>query len=807
MSKKWRTIGAALGAAAVGAAGTAYYWLLQRPLPQTSGEIRLKGLHHPVEIIRDKWGVPHIYAQNHLDLLFAQGFVHAQDRLWQMEFWRRIVSGRLSEILGSRSVAMDRWVRTLGFRRLAEKEIRQCDPLLLPELEAYVAGVNVVIAQGRFPVEFSILRFDPEPWQVVDLFGWSKMMAWQLSVNWQTEIARAQLIELLGAELAGELEEPYELPLVVPAHIDYSHIGSIALQKAQEAAEFIGPDALSGLGSNNWVVGGNLTNTGRPLLANDMHLLISTPSIWYENHLVCEREGLNVTGVSFAGIPYVVVGHNQNIAWAFTNGFPDVQDLYMERLRQSNGKTFYEYKEEWLEATTIQEQIKVRGAEPVIEEVVLTHHGPIINNLIQNYPQTDPVGETPLALCWTAYQPSEQLKAIRLMNMAQNCTEFHQATRYWTVPVQNMVYADTAGNIAYTFPGLVPIRTKGDGRVPVPGWTGEYEWTGFIPFEDLPHFVNPIDGYIVSANHRVVNESYPYLLGFDFSIKDRAVRIHELIQQSGQLTLERMKKMQFDTLSPTARAMVPFWRSLQLSEPDLAVVVQMMAEWDGNLAANSAPAAVHELFMRQLLQLTLGKKLDKLMMLYAGKGPTPILADTNQLGARSWEWLLRMMDNPNSHWFDQGQGENRDALMRQALRLVVDRLKKEQGANPADWSWGRLHQLTYRHPLGIVKPLDKLFNRASHPIGGDGTTVFATGLHYYDLAQGDLVGAPHRMVVDVGNWNNSVSMVVPGQSGQPGSKHYDDQADSFHNAQYHPMLYDRADVQSEAEEILWLRVG
>lgn len=805
MNRKWTTLGALVGAAAVGAAGSVYYWLLQRPLPQTSGELKVAGLDGRVEVIRDRWGVPHIYAQTMPDLLFAQGFVHAQDRLWQMEFWRRLVAGRLSEVMGARTVPVDRWVRTLGLRRVAEQEALRVDAAMRTQLDAYVAGVNAVIAQGRLPIEFSLLRYDPEPWQLADLFAWGKMMAWQLSVNWQTEIMRAQLIHLLGPELAAELEVAYDGPLNAPPGVDYGGIGSVALSKAEDASELIGPPPEAGLGSNNWVVGGSRTATGAPLLASDMHLNMALPAIWYENHLVCQPAGFNVTGVSFAGIPYVMCGHNEHVAWAFTNGFPDVQDLYIERLRREGSRVFYEYQGEWRRAEVRQEIIPVKGAEPVIEEVITTHHGPIINNMVR-YPAGEPLGEAPLALRWTAHEPDEQFRAIYLMNQARTCQELHQAARYWSVPVQNIVYADRAGNIGYTFPGRLPIRASGDGRVPVPGWTGEYEWTGYVPFAELPHYLNPAQDYIATANNRVVDDAYPYPLGYDFAIKDRAQRIHELIQAQPKIDIAAIKEMHYDVLSLTARTLRPLWDELTTDDPELMDVIALMQQWDGRLAADSAAAAVYQVFMRKLLRLVLGGRLGELMDYFAGKGPTPLLSETSQYGPRSWEWLLRLLNQPDSAWFAAAaNGQNpRAACVLAALRQTVDFLQAELGAAIDDWAWGKLHQLTFSHAMGSVRPLDKLFNRGPFPIGGDSTTVFATGVHYYDLANNPVVGPPNRMILDLSDWGNSLSMVAPGQSGQPGSKHYDDQVEAFFTQQYHPMLFARQDVEAQAEGVLWL---
>jgi len=471
MDKRQSAIAVALGAVA-GLVGAGYYWLVRRPLPQTKGTLRLPGLRAPVEIIRDRWGVPHIYAANTHDLMFAQGFAHAQDRLWQMDFQRRLVAGRLSEVLGQVSVPLDRWMRILGMRRVAEQGVNLLDGSLCAEVEAYVAGVNARIAQGRLPIEFTLLRYRPEPWTLADSLSWPKMMSWTLSVNWEAELLRAQLIARLGPERAAELEPDHlgEWPRVIPPGAEYAYtvlgtaalgeaaLGEAAQKRADAARPFTGPAASGGLGSNNWVLAGSRTTTGKPLLANDMHLGMGLPCIWYENHLV--GGGLNLGGITVPGVPGIVDGHNDHVAWGFTNGFPDVQDLYIERLRRTqDGRPQYEYNGEWLDAQVIREDIGVKGGQSVTEQVVITRHGPLINALSPDF-----AGEQPLALRWTSLEPDQMMRALHGMNRARNCVEFREALRHWAAPTQNTVYADTDGNIAYSFPGKVPVRAQGDGH-------------------------------------------------------------------------------------------------------------------------------------------------------------------------------------------------------------------------------------------------------------------------------------------------------------------------------------------------------
>jgi penicillin amidase len=397
------------------------------------------------------------------------------------------------------------------------------------------------------------------------------------------------------------------------------------------------------------------------------------------------------------------------------------------------------------------------------------------------------------------------IRALFGLVRARNCHEFREGLRLWTAPVQNVVYADTGGNIAYSFPGNVPIRAKGDGSVPVPGWTGEYEWTGFIPFEELPHLYNPSRGFVATANNRVAPDDYPYHLGLDCCTGNRAQRIVELIEAASEVDVAYIQQMQYDQISPIARTVGKYLGGLAVDDPELAPVVALMGEWDGTLDASSPAAAVHEVFCRRFIARTLSSKLGELATRYAGKGPTPVLAEGSLFGERSWEWLEWILDQPESHWFDQGNGETRDDLARLALRDTVDFLVGELGPDQEDWAWGRLHTLTYGHVMGRVKPLDRILNRGPFPIGGDGTTIYASHTTWHDLSSEVVVGPPFRFIADLGDLRNSLGMLVPGQSGQPGSKHYDDQIDAWFRGEYHPMLWDREDVEAGAEAILRMR--
>jgi penicillin G amidase len=763
--------------------------------PQKSGQTSLLGLNHPVNIYRDAWGVPHIYAEDLSDLMFAQGYVHAQDRLWQMEFNRRLVAGRLSEVLGQETLQIDRWMKILGLRRVSNQEISLLDEVTIDHFSAYKSGVNAFIEQKRLPVEFALLQYEPEPWCMEDSLSWIKMMSWNLSANWETELLRANLIRRLGEEIAAELEpEDYSRwPYILP--FDFSNLGYTALDRAESSRQFVGPSTDEGIGSNSWVVSGSRTETGKPILANDMHLHMSIPAIWYENHLV--SEDFEVTGVTFPGLPGVVSGHNRHIAWGFTNGFPDVQDLYMERLKRTeDGRVLYQFRDEWLEAQVIEEPILVKNGNTKIEEVVITRHGPIINLLAPDF-----AGEQPLALKWTSHEPDSMGNTIHKLNKAKNYPEFLDALRYWTAPVQNVIYADVEGNIAYYFPGKVPIRENGDGRVPAPGWTGEYEWKGYIRFEELPHIFNPPEGFIVTANNRVVDSSYPHFISRDFVMGDRAKRIKELIDTRKIITVDYIRQMHFDLVSPSAQAIAFCICQIIDSDKRLAEIIEKMCAWNGLLTSDSFEAAIYEVFIRKAVQLILTSKLGDFTETYMGKGPTPFLAENTLLGNRALEWLQKVLLQPESHWFDT---VSRDEIIKLALHQTVDFLEETCGPDPEDWTWGKLHTLCFTHLLGRVEMLKGLFNRGTYPLGGDFNTVWATGAAYHDVSCERVVGPPFRFICDLENFRNSYGLLCPGQSGCPVDEHYDDQISAWFEGGYHPMYFNKKDVEENSTQHLIL---
>lgn len=813
-----------------------------KSFPQIDGELQVSGLDAPVDIYRDEMGIPNIYATTTHDLFFAQGYVHAQERFWQMDFWRHIGSGRLSEMFGESQLETDQFLRTLGWRQIAEKEYAELGPESLAVIDAYVEGVNAYI-NDREPVEISleyliltgVLNRDYviEPWTPIHSITWGKVMAWDLAGNMSSEIERAVLLKTLTPEQLAELYPPYpeDHPVIVP------QIGGETVSQRQPAALVVSP-ALSqvdlgiiadkldlleavigptgpGIGSNSWAISGEHTATGMPLLANDPHLGIQMPSIWFQNNLRCAPKSdacpFDVGGFSFAGVPGVVIGHNDRIAWGFTNVGPDVMDLYIERVNPNNPDQ-YEVNGTWVDFETREETIQVAGGEPVILKVRITRHGPVLTDTfgplkdqvdLERDPEAMPFREksgVPLpedyviSLSWTALASSTPFEAIWGFNLAQNWDEFRQAAEHFHVPAQNLIYADVDGNIGYQMPGDIPIRSAGNGWLPVPGWTDEYEWAGYIPFEELPFALNPPGGYIATANNQVHPWDYAYLISTDWDYGYRAARIVEMIERTlgnGNVSIPDIQAMQTDAASLNAETLVPLLLQADLDEDAAEIRDRFLSAWDYQETADSQSAVVFEWFWWNLLMKTFSDDLPE--------------ASWPGGGSRWYQVIHNLVQQPNNPWWDDLNTEpveTRDDIFSLAFAETVDQIREEHGNNPDNWpAWGELHAATFRNgTLGEsgIGPIEDLFNRGPFPTGGGESIVNATG---WDVGHSfEVVSLPSmRMIVDLSDLNNSVTVHTTGQSGHAFHAHYADMAPLWAAVDYYPMLWDEQAVIDSAE--------
>lgn len=798
-----------------GVAGGVYYLVTRRPVPKKKGKVNFTGLHETVEIITDRYGVPHIYAQNEDDLYFAQGYIHAQERLWQMEFNRRIGSGRLSEIFGEIALEADRFSRRLGMHRAAAEDVSRISEHSKHILEAYAHGVNASMKRQKrkLPLEFTLLRCKPAPWTVEDSILWAKMMGWNLGGNWETEIVRAHLVALLGAERAALLETGYDPlhPLIIPPGVEYQGINLGMLEQYEQLKQLSGFGMLGA--SNNWVVDGTMTVTGSPILCNDPHLGQTAPSIWYECHLAAGD--IDVVGVSFPGTPGVVIGHNRHIAWGVTNAISDVEDLYIEKFNPQNPHQ-YEYQGKWEEAQVIREEIVVKGKkEPVVEEVRVTRHGPILTGIThpgaatksgQNGNSGEPA-ELPLALRWTGLEQCNILEAIHKLSLASNWEEFRDAVRDWDVPAQNIIFADDKGNIGYIMAGAIPMRAKGQALLPSPGWTGEYEWTGLIPFDELPQTYNPEQHFIVTANNRVVNDEYPHYITNEWLNGYRAQRIRDLLigkSGKGKLASSDMAEIQSDQYALPAVEFVPHMLKISTKAPLEKAALDILRSWNKVLSPDSAGAAIYTTFLGKLEGIVFGTVFgdnETLMQSYLGIGSV-ILAPQNGYASRNKPFLIRMLNTRDDSWFANTAIPNGphswDTAVAAAFTAAIEELREKLGDNSARWQYGKIHKMTYSHPIGTIKPLDKVFNRGPFPIGGDIDTV-NMGSTMPNNPEVVVTVPSFRQIVNLADMKSSLSIHAPGQSGHPASKHYDDFIKPWLRVEHHPMLFDRSMIEANAE--------
>ena len=805
--------------------------LVRRSLPRTSGELTVSGLTAKVTVLRDDRGVPQIYADNSHDLFRAQGFVAAQDRFFEMDLRRHITAGRLSELVGQDGVETDRVIRTMGWRRVAEAELPTLASTTRQYLQAYAEGVNAYIAQAGSPdkmgLEYAVLGqkfpdYRVEPWSPADSLAWLKAMAWDLRGDYDDELTRARLSGTITPARLAQIFPPYPIeshhPILAaqdwrpgvatstksaasalrpvpkipstPAVLADQATRTVYAQVAtalDQLPEMVGRG--DGIGSNSWVVGPKRSSTGKPLLANDPHLGVGIPGIWYQTGLHCRSVSaacpFDVTGFSFAGMPGIVIGHNQSIAWGFTNLGPDVSDFYLEQVRGDSyrrGKTYLPLKERT-------ENIKVAGGQNVTITVRETVHGPLLSDVI---PAVAGAGQTALvegkaqtipyavSLAWTGLLPGRTADAIFKINTAQDFAQFRDAAKSFAVPAQNLLYADTQGHIGYQAPGQIPIRASSTagappGYWPAPGWDPQYDWTGFVPFEQMPTAYDPAEGYLVAANQAVTASATPFLTT-EWDYGYRSERIRTLITATPKVSPERMSQIQGDTRNDFAPELVKALLAVKLDgDPFTREAQNLLRTWDytqpSGRSSSGAAAAYYNAVWSNVLRLTFGAELGAM----------------KPDGGSQWmEAVSRLLAAPSDVWWDNkvtpGVIEGRDEILRQSLVEARNDLTENLGKNPGTWQWGRLHQLSLEHKVlggdSVPGPVRAVFNRGPWQLPGGSSIVNANG---WDASKGYQVDwAPSmRMVVNLGHLDASRWVNQSGNSGHPFADHYVDQTDAW----------------------------
>ena len=819
------------------------WWTVQRSFPTTNGRIEVPGLTAAVTVYRDELGVPQLVAETDGDLFFAQGYVHAQDRFWEMDFRRHVTAGRTAELFGESQVATDAFIRTLDWRGIAEEEYARLDEASRGYYDAYADGVNAYLERrggAELSLEFAVLglqnpEYSPEPWTAVDSIAWLKAMAWDLRSNLGDEIDRALLAAALPPEEVARLHPTFPwgaMPTImegpVPAVPAASAVAplesvepvSLDIQEARpsdaaaaalggfralldEMPELLGPEG-GDLGSNSWVVSGALTESGLPLLANDPHLGPAMPSIWTQMGLHCAelRDDcrFDVSGFTFSGLPGVIIGHNERIAWGFTNLGPDVADLYLERVDGD----MYEFDGAMVPLTLREETIEVAGGDPVTITVRSTARGPIVTDISADFEEVareypagsdQPDGAGDVSLQWTALTPGTTAQAVFALNQARTWDDFRAAAAQFSVPAQNLIYADVDGNIGYQAPGSIPVRKSGDGTVPLPGWTSENGWAGTIPFDQLPSMLNPDRGYIVTANNPVTADGP--MLTQDWDLGYRAAGIERMMQEriaaGTPFTADVLADMQLDTADPNAATFLPVIAELEL-DGNAARGAALLDGWDARADVDSAEAAYFAIFWRTLLDTMFATLPEQ----------------TRPEGGDRWFSVVgALLGEPDAPWWtnEDAAVTERDEMIAHALEAAWAEASRRMGGDSDSWRWGRLHTLTLTNQSfgeSGIGPIEWLFNRGTYELGGGSAIVNAIG---WDASVGyEVDWVPSmRMIVDLDDLDSSRWVNLTGASGHAFHPHYADQAPIWQRGETTPWPHSVAAVQDAATETLHLR--
>ncbi len=749
-------------------AGLVFFLFLHFHLskPKIEGETSLKGLKNQVRIVTDEWGVPHIFAENEEDLFFACGFIHAKERMWQMDLSRRAGFGRLSEILGKAALSQDKILRNYGLKEATLKDYDMLSTKMKDLLLFYSNGVNAWMKtqKYRWPPEYILLRCRPEPWTPLDSLAVKQVMALLLCVDHASEAVRGNLVQRVGSEKALEILEE-EIVSLPP---ELKNLSQIEIKKSPAFQ-----------GSNNWVISGGKTDSKKPLLANDPHLEISVPPIWLEIHLKCLT--IDVTGVSLPGVPFVIIGHNDSIAWGITNSAADVQDLYIERLNDS--KDMYLDVDGWKPLLKREEHIKIKGKkEPEKFEVLWTSRGPIVTPQIIE-------SEMVFSMRWVIYEGGQTAEAFYLINKAQTWEDFSNALKLMDAPSQNFVYGDREGNIGYYLSGKIPLREKESALFPYPAWKEEGKWQGFLAEENKPIVFNPQEQTIVTANQNITPKDYPFYISVDWDAPFRADRVKELLEQRESHNVESLMKIQNDIFNKKAELFLSFLREIESVEESSRKGFILLENWDFQMRGGAEPALFNvflEVLSREVFSDELGEDYESF----------------NQRNRRKQAGLLRLMSSPESSWWDDKntpEAESREDIINRSMKKAYDLMTGEKGTQE-NWDWEDIHSLKYQHILGQV-PLFKFFNSGTFPVSGDRFTVKASFSESHETTH----GASYRMIVDLSDWTNSVCVLTSGQSGHFLSRHYDDQISLWLEGLYHPMLFRSEDIESSSKGIWTLR--
>jgi penicillin amidase len=777
------------------------YNFINKSLPQFEGEVRVQFLIDSVRIYRDENGIPHIFAKNEHDLYFALGYVTAQDRLWQMDLSRRIASGRLSEIFGVQTLEIDKLFRTIGLLKTAQEIQKNLSEKSIEVLKSYSDGVNFFIKthKDELPVEFKLLGYEPEEWTIIDCILITRLMAWQLNFSWWTEPVFSEILSRVGVEKFKRMipEYPESAPVIIKKFLPPTGKFVDANLKFREMFGMV----AEGLGSNSWVVSGEKSETGKPILANDPHLPFSLPSIWYQVHL---NDGqLDIAGVSIPGTPGIVIGRNNYIAWGLTNVMLDDTDFYIEKI--DSAKMNYFYEGDWFELEVREEVIKVKGKGEYRFKVLSTHRGPIISDVYEfsfseYIPKADAkfVTSQAVSMRWTGNMISDEVLAFYKINYARNWNDFKSGLKFFAVPAQNFIYADIYGNIGYYCAGKIPIRKNLNPIILNPGEVDDFDWIGFVPFDEQPNILNPPEKYIATANNKIVGRDYPYYISYLWEPESRAMRINEILTSKEKFSVDDFKKLQLDYFSHYAKEMTQYiinaFDGVEVKDVFVSRGISYLKEWNFNFGKDDIATSIFNSFLIHMMRNTfedeLGEELYKRFLFYSG---VPVRI------------LKQLIVKNDSLWFDDVKTsavESRDEIIRKSFVEGINHLRELLGDDMNEWRWGKIHRLKLIHPLGLKSPFDKVFNLGPFEVGGAGTTVNNAGfsmLKPFDC----VLGPSMRQVVDFSE-NFLYSVIPAGPSGQIMSKFYDSQTKIYLNGEYLKIYFEEEKLNNGKTKILYL---
>ncbi len=740
-------------------------------LPDYNATVEIKGVINEVDVLRDGYAIPHIYASNEDDLYKAVGYTMAQDRLWQMDLLRRVTLGRLSEIFGEDMVDTDHLLRALCIPEKSEKLLQNLTPEIMGSLESFAEGVNHYINTHNLPPEFKILGYKPELWEPTHSINLIGYMAWDLTMGWGTEVLLHQLKQELGEEKLAELvPDLQKQEIAVFPELNSPELSADdLLLSANQNLQGLGIEIFHG--SNNWAVSGKKSKTGLPLMANDMHLGLNAPGIWYQMHQVVEGK-LNVTGLALPGQPFVIAGHNDSIAWGMTNVMVDDLDFYLEEINEDTTK--YLFNNKWKDLEIRKEKINVKGGNVVERINRFNHRGPIVSKFKKMDKQA-------ISMKWIGNEMSNEIKAVYLLNRANNWQDFREAVKTFVAVSQNIVYADVQGNIGLQTCAGVPLR-KGNAFMVLPGQTDEYDWIGRVPFEELPFEFNPERGYVSSANNKTTPDDYPYYISKWFAQKYRIERIREMLEGQPKLGIEDFKKMHGDFKSKLVGKMLPiFIESLEKEvfwDETEKEMISNLKSWDGILSNESIEATLFEVLYRKFGENLIKDDLPE-NLYTALKGNRTITGNL----------ILNILDNRESVWVDDNtteQVETFDGIVGRSFKETIAELTLSLGEDISAWQWGKIHTFTLSHPLGRVNILDKALglNKGPFEMPGSFHTICPYSYSYRNLYNVNH-GASHRHIFDVSNWDNSKTVIPTGTSGIPASDFYCDQVSLYIQNEYH----------------------